>query len=106
MVTLIFQSPDGSQTGVEAAAGSNVMQVARDHNIEGIDADCGGSMVCGTCHCWVDPVWQSQLPEQSSMETDLLDYVPEPRPNTRLTCQLTVSEALDGITFYIPETQR
>jgi 2Fe-2S ferredoxin len=106
MVTLIFQSADGAQTAVEAAPGTTVMAAAIAHGIAGIDADCGGSMVCGTCHAMVDAHWQAQLPAQSPMEQALLEYVPEPHPNARLTCQIAVTAAIDGITFMLPACQR
>jgi 2Fe-2S ferredoxin len=106
MVRLIFQSADGAQVTVDAAPGTTVMAAAIAHGIAGIDADCGGSMVCGTCHAMVDAHWQTQLPAQSAMEQELLDYVPEPQPNARLTCQIPVTAALDGITFRLPACQR
>ncbi|MDX1504626.1 MAG: 2Fe-2S iron-sulfur cluster-binding protein [Spongiibacter sp.] len=107
MVKIVFESHDGSErTELELSPGGSVMEAAAANNIDGILADCGGSMVCGTCHAFVSPEWFEKLPEQSEMESALLEYVPDPRPNARLCCQLEVSDAIDGITFTLPESQR
>lgn len=106
MVAITFITPDGDKQTINAEPGQTVMEAAISADIDGILADCGGSMVCGTCHAFVPPQWQCQLPEQSDMEVELLDYVPEPAPNGRLTCQITVTDALEGITFQLPACQR
>lgn len=106
MVKIHFLTPGGRDITVETPARGSVMEAAKANEVPGIDADCGGSMVCGTCHVIVAPEWQSRLPEQDAMERALLEYVPEPRPNTRLTCQIPVTEELDGIVLQIPDLQR
>ncbi|WP_022958293.1 2Fe-2S iron-sulfur cluster-binding protein [Spongiibacter tropicus] len=107
MVRIIFESHDGSeQTTLDVPPEGSVMEAAVSHNIDGILADCGGSMVCGTCHAMVSADWFDKLPEQSEMEQGLLEYVPDPQPYARLCCQLEVSEAIDGIVLRLPESQR
>src|SRR3546814_11923405 len=71
-----------------------------------LDADCGGSMVCGTCHVHVADRWLAKLPPKSSMDTEILDYVPEPHPNARLSCQIPVNADTDGIELTIPRMPR
>jgi 2Fe-2S ferredoxin len=106
MVNIIFETPEGARTELDVKPEGSLMEAAREHCIAGILADCGGSMVCGTCHVVIDPEWQSKLPPQSEMEREMLEYVPEPQPNTRLTCQIPVTEELDGLVMRIPTTQR
>lgn len=107
MVKIVFVSHDGSdRTELDIEAGGSVMEAAVANNIDGIVADCGGSMVCGTCHAFVSSEWFAKLPPQSEMETCLLEFVPEPQDNGRLCCQLEVSEAIDGIVLQLPAQQR
>ncbi|GAB3114942.1 2Fe-2S iron-sulfur cluster-binding protein [Pseudomaricurvus hydrocarbonicus] len=81
------------------------MQIAIDHGIPGIDADCGGSCACGTCHVIVHETWQGKLPTAQEEEMAMLDMTPEPQPGSRLSCQLTVTDALDGLVVRLPEFQ-
>jgi 2Fe-2S ferredoxin len=107
MVKIIFESHDGAdRTELEVDAGGSVMEAALANNIDGILADCGGSMVCGTCHAFVSPEWFTKLPPQSEMESCLLDFVPDPQDYGRLCCQLEVTEAIDGIVLRLPAQQR
>ncbi|MBQ0794887.1 2Fe-2S iron-sulfur cluster-binding protein [Zhongshania sp.] len=105
MVKLIFKSHSGDEKTLQIPEQGSVMEAALANNVAEITADCGGSMVCGTCHVTVDPEWQNTLPEQSSMEKDILEYVPKPQPNSRLSCQIPVTAALDGIVLHLPESQ-
>lgn len=105
MVELIFKTPDGDTVTLNVPAEGTVMDAAVANNVPGIIADCGGSMVCGTCHVTVSEEWQSKLPAQADMEKEILEYVPEPQPNARLTCQLKVTDELNGIELKIPESQ-
>lgn len=105
MVELIFITPDGDRVLLNVPPEGTVMEAATANNVPGIIADCGGSMVCGTCHALVSEEWQSKLPEQEDMEKEILEFVPDPQPNARLTCQLKVTEALNGIEFQVPESQ-
>ena len=97
---------NGTEHVVEVATGMTVMEGARDNNIPGIEADCGGACACSTCHVYVDPAWVEKLPVKDDMEEDMLDFAYEPDPaRSRLTCQLKVSDALDGLVVQMPEKQ-
>lgn len=106
MVRLVFETPAGARIELDVPPQGSVMQAAKANEVPGIDADCNGSMVCGTCHAIVAPEWQSALPAQGEFELQMLEGVPDPQPNTRLTCQIPVSDALEGIVFRVPERQR
>ena len=105
-IRLTFVSADGSRQQVDAAPGGNLMELAVAHNIDGILGDCGGNMVCGTCHVRIPASFHERLPAQQGIEAELLQYVPEPQPDTRLCCQIPVTEALDGIEPHVPRLQR
>jgi ferredoxin, 2Fe-2S len=106
MIRLVFETPAGARIELAVPAAGSVMQAAKTHAVPGIDADCGGSMVCGTCHAIVSPQWQQALPGQSEFERLILEGVPDTQPNTRLTCQIPITDALDGIVFRVPSRQR
>ena len=96
----------GKEHVVEVANGLTVMEGARDNNIPGIEADCGGACACSTCHVYVDPAWVEKLPAKEDMEEDMLDFAYEPDPaRSRLTCQLKVTDALEGLVVQMPEKQ-
>lgn len=103
--TLIFVTEDG-ETAIEADESGSVMQAAKAHGVPGIDADCGGSMVCGTCHVYVLDGLRERLPAPSEMESEMLEYVPDPHPEARLSCQLQVIDCADGMRFEVPPAQR
>lgn len=106
MPTIHYIQPNGTRSTVKAELGMSVMETAIRHNVKGIDAECGGSCSCATCHVYVDPAFAHQLPAPDEMESELLDGVAaERRPESRLSCQLKVSDALDGLLVRIPETQ-
>jgi 2Fe-2S ferredoxin len=106
MPKITYQLLDGSTQTLEADSGESVMQVAMNHEIPGIIGRCGGFCVCGTCHVYVDSAWVNQLPTPSIDEDALLDAVAAERlPNSRLGCQIKLSEALDGIVVTVPDTQ-
>ena len=90
---------------IEVPNNMSVMEGAIQNNIPGIDADCGGSMACATCHVYVDEKWFNKLPNKESAEEDMLDMAFEPKSISRLSCQLTVSEALDGLVVNMPSKQ-
>ena len=82
------------------------MEGARDNNIPGIEADCGGACACSTCHVYVEDQWVDRLPEKEAMEEDMLDFAWEPDPvKSRLTCQLRVTPELEGLVVRMPEQQ-
>ena len=90
---------------IEVPNGLTVMEGAVQNNIPGIDADCGGSCACATCHVYVDEKWFDKLPNKESAEEDMLDMAFEPKKFSRLSCQLTVSDILDGLVVKMPSKQ-
>ncbi len=106
MPTIHYILKDGTSRDVDAKAGASVMETAIRHNIRGIDAECGGSCACATCHVYVDDSFIDLLPPPDDMESEMLDMVAAERlPGSRLSCQLTVTAELDGLTVRVPETQ-
>ncbi len=106
MAKITYVEFGGKEHVVDVANGMTVMEGARDNGIPGIEADCGGACACSTCHVYVDPYWVERLPGKDSMEEDMLDFAYEPDPvRSRLTCQLKVSDALDGLKVFMPEKQ-
>ena len=106
MVKIAFRSPQGSVRVVNAVEGNSVMRAAFDNGVDGIEAACGGSLVCGTCHAYVGETWLPLLPPQSETEKEMLDYGIHVRPNSRLTCQIPVTAELDGMEVELPLSQR
>ncbi len=105
MVKITYIEFGGTEHVVDVPEGLTVMEGARDNNIPGIEADCGGACACSTCHVYVDPAWGDKLPEKEAMEEDMLDFAYEPNENSRLTCQLKVTPDLDGLVVRMPEKQ-
>ena len=101
MVAVTFALRDGQETPVEARAGFTLMEVAVANDIEGIDAECGGSAACGTCRVIVSDEWADRLPKPATLETDMLEMVADER-NARLACQIRLTEDLNGILVRIP----
>ena len=95
----------GKSHAIEVPNGLSVMEGAVQNNIPGIDADCGGSMACATCHVYVKEEWFNKLPKKEDGEEDMLDMAFEPKKNSRLSCQIMVSEQLDGLVVDLPEKQ-
>ena len=90
---------------IEVANGLTVMEGAVQNDVPGIDADCGGGMACATCHVYVKEEWFDKLPKKEDGEEDMLDMAFEPKKNSRLSCQLIVSDELDGLTVSMPSKQ-
>ena len=106
MPKITYIEHNGTKHEVEVAEGLTVMEGAVSNNIPGIDADCGGACACSTCHVYVDPAWVEKLPAKEDMEIDMLDFAYEPdETRSRLTCQLKVSAAVDGLVVQMPEKQ-
>ena len=95
----------GKKHTIEVANGLTVMEGAIQNNIPGIDADCGGSMACATCHVYVKEEWFNKLPKKEDGEEDMLDMAFEPNKFSRLSCQLTVTDELDGLIVQLPSKQ-
>ena len=105
MAKIIYIEHDGKSHTIEVANGLSVMEGAVQNNIPGIDADCGGSMACATCHVYVKEEWFNKLPKKEDGEDDMLDMAFEPKKNSRLSCQLVVSDTLDGLVVTTPSKQ-
>ena len=105
MPKITYIDPDGTKRVVEAKIGSTVMETAIEHGVPGIVAECGGACACATCHVHVDPQWQEGVGHAEPMEEDMLDFAFDVRPNSRLSCQIRVTEALDGLVVNVPERQ-
>ena len=105
MAKITYIEYDGKTHTIEVANGLSVMEGAVQNNIPGIDADCGGSMACATCHVYVKEEWFNKLPKKEDGEEDMLDMAFEPKKNSRLSCQLMVTEQLDGLVVNLPEKQ-
>lgn len=102
-----IEHPDhgGAQHAHEAAAGQSVMQVAVENAVPGIDAICGGSCACATCHVYVDPDWFGRTGAPSDMESSMLEVAVDVEPTSRLSCQIKVTAELDGLTVRLPKSQ-
>jgi len=105
MSKITYIEHGGKSHTIEVSNGLSVMEGAVQNNIPGIDADCGGSMACATCHVYVKEEWFNKLPKKEDGEEDMLDMAFEPKKNSRLSCQLMVSEQLDGLVVDLPEKQ-
>ncbi len=105
MTKITFVSHDGNSQEVDAENGSTVMESAIKNSIPGIEAECGGACACATCHVYVDEKWKDIVGEPEVMEEDMLDFAWEMKPNSRLSCQIKVSDALDGLIVTVPEKQ-
>ena len=105
MPKIIYNTHDNKTNTIEVQNGLTVMEGAVQNDIPGIDADCGGGMACATCHVYIDDEWMEKLPQKDDGEEDMLDMAFEPKKNSRLSCQLTVSDELDGLVVTTPEKQ-
>jgi len=105
MTKIIFKEHDGKEHAVEVENGMTVMEAAIKNMIPGIDADCGGACACATCHVYVDPAWMDKVGKPESMEEDMLDFAFDVRENSRLSCQIKVTDALEGLVVTTPEKQ-
>ena len=106
MPRVTYIEHDGSTHEVEVAVGQTVMEGAFKNGISGIEAECGGACACATCHCYVDPDWVVSFPPASGDELDMLEFAKsEFRPNSRLSCQLEITDRHDGLIVRLPELQ-
>ncbi len=106
MAKITYIEHNGTEHQVDVPNGMTVMEGARDNGIPGIEADCGGACACSTCHVYVTDEWVEKLPAKEAMEEDMLDFAFEPDPvRSRLTCQISVTDALDGLVVKMPEKQ-
>ena len=105
MINIVYIEHDGTERVIEAKPGASVMLAAVTNGVPGIDADCAGACSCATCHVFVHEEWLDKLPKKEDGEEDMLDMAFEPKKNSRLSCQLIVSDELDGLTVNIPSKQ-
>ena len=105
MPKITYIEHNGKSHTIEIANGLSVMEGAVQNNIPGIDADCGGSMACATCHVYVEEKWLDKLTKAEEGEVDMIDMAFEPKKNSRLSCQLIIDDELDGLVVTTPEKQ-
>ena len=105
MPKIMYIEHNNKSHEIEVSNGLSVMEGAVQNNIPGIDADCGGSCACATCHVYVDEKWFNKLPKKESAEEDMLDMAYEPSKFSRLTCQITVTDELNGMVVKMPSKQ-
>ena len=105
MPKITFIQPDGTSQAIEAEAGGTAMEAAKKHLVAGIEAECGGACACATCHVYVDDAWRAKVGDPAEMEEDMLDFAFDVRPTSRLSCQIKMTEALDGLVLKVPEKQ-
>ena len=105
MPKITFNDFQGNSKTIEVENGLSVMEGAIQKDIPGIDADCGGSMACATCHVYVEDKWFDKIPKAEDAENDMIDMAFNPKKNSRLSCQIIVSDELDGLEVTTPEKQ-
>ncbi len=105
MAKITYIEHTGKEHVIEVADGMTVMEGAVKHAVPGIDADCGGACACATCHVYVDPAWAERTGKPSGMEQSMLDFASDLEPTSRLSCQIKVSGALDGLVVRMPKAQ-
>ena len=105
MPKITYKDLKGNSKTIEVDNGLSVMEGAIQNDIPGIDADCGGSMACATCHVYVEDKWLDKIPKAEDAENDMIDMAFEPKKNSRLSCQIIVSNELDGLEVTTPEKQ-
>tara|TARA_E500000178_G_scaffold305731_1_gene317423 strand:+ start:515 stop:835 length:321 start_codon:yes stop_codon:yes gene_type:complete len=105
MTKITYIENNGKEHTIDVQNGLTVMEGAIQNDIPGIDADCGGSMACATCHVYVKDDWYDKLDEKSEGEDDMIDQAYDPKKNSRLSCQIIVSDKIEGLIVHLPEKQ-
>ena len=105
MPKITYIEHNGAAHTVDVEEGLSVMEGAVNNAVPGIDADCGGACACATCHVYIEPDWVEKVGARNPMEEDMLDFAFDVRDNSRLSCQIKVSDALDGLRVKVPEKQ-
>lgn len=105
MAKITYIEHDGTRHAVDVDTGLTVMEGAIRNMVPGIDADCGGACACATCHVYVDPAFETKTGDRSSMEDSMLDFASDVQDNSRLSCQIKVTDALEGLIVRLPEQQ-
>ncbi len=105
MPKITYIEHSGQEHTVDGENGVSVMEAAVKNMVPGIDADCGGACACATCHVYVDEAWLDKVGKPEAMEESMLDFAAEPKSNSRLSCQISISDELDGLVVRLPEFQ-
>ena len=105
MPKIIFTDSSGNSKTIEGEKGLTVMEVAIQNNVPGIDADCGGALACATCHVSVQDKWLDTIPKAEEAEVDMIDMAHEPKTNSRLSCQIVITDELNGLEVTTPSKQ-
>ena len=105
MPKITFVTHDEQSFDVDAVTGSTIMEAATRNSVPGIEAECGGACACATCHVYIDTAWTDGVGKPDSMEEDMLDFAFEVKPESRLSCQIKMTDALDGVVVRIPSQQ-
>ncbi len=105
MTKIVFVETDGTRHEIDAKNGATIMEVAIQNDIKGIVGECGGACTCATCHVYVDSEWSEKTGDPSAMEEDMLDFASDVRDSSRLSCQIKVSDELDGLVVHVPARQ-
>ena len=105
MPKITFIDFDGNQADIDAKTGDSLMDIAVVNDVSGIDADCGGACACATCHVYIDPQWQQIVGPAEELEAEMLDVAEEVKDNSRLSCQVKITEQMDGLIVRTPESQ-
>jgi len=105
MPKVTFIAHRGAERTVEVPEGTTLMRAATDNNVAGIDGDCGGNCACATCHVYIDARWRDRVGARNAAEEDMLNCVAELRENSRLACQINLTDSLDGLIVSLPEAQ-
>lgn len=105
MPTVVYITRDGKRHEVQVENGYSVMEGAINNNIDGIVAECGGACACATCHCYIDEAWLDKIPKLDDMQDSMLEAAYERKKNSRLTCQIEMSDALDGLVVYVADNE-
>jgi len=105
MPKIIYIDFQGTERVIEASVGDTVMEAANSNDVPGIDADCGGACACATCHVYIDAQWFDKVGKPQDIEAEMLEVAEEVKPNSRLSCQIVVTEEMDGLVLKTPESQ-
>ena len=105
MTKITYKDYQGNSKTINVENGLSIMEGAIQNEISGIDADCGGAMACATCHVYVKEEWFNKIPKAEDAEVDMIDMAYEPKKNSRLSCQIIVSDELEGLEVTTPEKQ-
>ena len=105
MAKITYIEHGGTEHVIDVPSGQSVMEGAVKNNVPGIDADCGGACACATCHVYIDEAWREKTGSATAMEESMLDFAEGVEPNSRLSCQVKVTDELDGLIVRLPENQ-